>query len=264
MDIEKLILDVTGREAAFENLLRERSQLLSETAALNEVLKKLSESEKRLNVENKNLRASLTTMEESFLRKYDYKNECFKLRKTMSKMESDYESALTKLQNELQTVQNKVLVDERAFQNEATQRQENFEATLLSMQVEKQRETQNITEKGQDERKRLDQTIRTKEAEIYKLKIDYEAKLKRMQDHIIKLQNNVSSNHTGTEIFRKKLQHERDTSSKRIAELECQLNELQSQLADSSRPKPQNFIAGYSRHIVNAARGSTSKRRKLN
>lgn len=264
MDIQNIISDVLLWQKTVEALNQERDDLMLNNKSLRsqiEVLSSLDDSNKK---EIEIMKQSLKTLQESFLNMYDYRKECERLRLEMKKVNESIYSEKKQQNNKIATLVSKIEGLNRNHEDEIKKLNENKNVTIINLECKLNQEVMQWQQKAEEVRRVHEESILEKNREMVKLKNDFEGKIRRLQEQHFKIQNKASSGTTSNNVFRKKLQHERETSIKQITELEAEVNELRNKLTVK---KDVSFISGYSRHIASTAKqsgsGHTLKKRKL-
>nr|XP_039271680.1 uncharacterized protein PF11_0207-like [Styela clava] len=259
MDLENTVCDVLKWHATTEALQKERNSLVSNNKTLKAEIAEILSTEKTAKSEIATLRQSSKTLQESLLRMFDYKTECEKLKGEMKVLQKTKTVEMKRYQEKIEEMKEEIENLGRKQAKEVKELRGNKQAAIINLELRLNEENMKWQNKLDEETRLKEKVCREKDEEIVKQKMEFDNRIKRLQEQNLKIQNRASSSATGNNVFRKKLQHEKETSAKRIAELEAEVNELNNKLNDK---KDDSFISGYSRHIASSVKPFKKRKTK--
>ncbi|KAL5471382.1 hypothetical protein EMCRGX_G029495 [Ephydatia muelleri] len=234
VNLDKIISDFNVWEEAAAAVLQENNRLSLQVKHLQRQCTLYQEAEKCYINDITLLRCSTERLQNALAKRCDFENENAALRdqivalhKSTVLLEMEHKKQIAESLDTLKAA-HEAHKTELLRAQELVQRQSKQEIEVLQRQIqEKNAELRQI-------QKQLSDVERDRHTEVVKLRLEYDAKLLKLQKQRAQSDQPSSTNH---EVYRKKLQHQKAESDQEIATLKAQVQDLQRQLATFGKKK---------------------------
>ncbi|KAK3750531.1 hypothetical protein QZH41_018144 [Actinostola sp. cb2023] len=237
LQLDQLIEDFTNWQNATTDLAKENISLVAQIRTLMKQIQTSQEAEKSAVEECNSLRSMVDKLQSILSKRCDFEDENQQLKEqiaqaktTLQTLENEHKNQISEAMQEID-VSDQMHKQEICRVKEELQQQNKRDMSLLE---------KNIQEKDGEMRrlqKQLADMSRDKHTQIVKLRLEYDAKLLKLQKSNAAKSQSVPSAHFNSDIFRKKLQAAKCESEKDITALKEKVSQLERQLSMATQPQ---------------------------
>ncbi|XP_031554808.1 coiled-coil domain-containing protein 150-like [Actinia tenebrosa] len=230
VQLDLLIEDFSNWQKATTDLAKENASLHSQIRSLAKQIQLIQEAEKVALEECSSLRSMADKLQATLSKRCDFEDENGRLKEQIQQMKKSADALEQEHKNQITEAIKEIEVSDQMHKNEIcrlkeeSQQQAKREISLLEKSLqEKDSELRHL-------QKQLADMARDKHTEIVKLRLEYDAKLLKLQKSNVAKSLNTPSSHSNSDIFRKKLQAAKSQSEKDIASLKDKITQLERQV----------------------------------
>lgn len=232
-DLDKLLKEFDYWEKGTVELHRENRSLTLNLKSLQKRCDIYMQSEKCLTEDNFQLNQIIKNLQDILHKRCNLENENTELKEQLEMLHKETEQLEQQHRQQMRNALDELQAIKEAHKNEIKSVQN---STTLQLRKEIESLDKTIQDKSSDIRqlqKQLSDVERDKHTEIIKLRLEYDAKLLKLQKQNTKTQAQSSS--VNSDIYRRKLQAAKIESEKEITSLRKRVDELEKQLSNASK-----------------------------
>ncbi|XP_019864433.1 PREDICTED: cingulin-like [Amphimedon queenslandica] len=238
-DLSSLVEDFEQWQKITFELFNENKELKSEVSSLKKQFSLHEEAERTLKDNNSELLSTVKKLQDSLMQRCEMISENSKLKERMERLQRETSELEAQHKDQMREAMDNLEAIKEAHKKDVVHIQA---VTSKEMRKEIDLLQRNLQEKSEDIsalQKQVGDAERDKHTEIVKLRLEYDAKLLKIQKQTAKSQTQTSSSTTLTNnsIFRQKLQAVKVESEKEVKALRKRVLELEKELMSKNKQR---------------------------